>query len=76
MKRTWELTSIHYRRSVKRPATPDIQSLDHCPVCGTPLEAIRVNNPEARGGLKAAQSIVFRVAQQESGERPDEDSGN
>jgi len=76
MKRTWELTSIHYRRSVKRPATPETQSLDHCPVCGTLLEAIRLNNPEARGGLNAAQRIVFRVAQPESGKRADKDSGN
>jgi len=76
MKRRWELTSIHYRRSVKRPAIPEIQSLDHCPVCGTPLEAIRVNNPEARGGLKATQRTVFRVAQQESGEEAGKDSGD
>lgn len=81
MKRTRELTCIHYRRSIKRPASPNVQSQDlqsRCPVCGSPLEAVFISEPEdsQTDRLKAGQTIVFRVVRQESGERPDKGSGN
>jgi len=38
MRRTWELTSIHYRREVKRLfASQGLRG--RCPVCGSTLEA-------------------------------------
>lgn len=76
MKQTREVTAIHYRRSVRRPASPDLQSRalrSHCPVCGSPLEAVPVNDPEDTqgGGLKAARGIALRVMQQECGNCPE-----
>jgi hypothetical protein len=72
MKRTREVTAIHYRRSVRRSASPDLQSQalgDRCPVCGSPLEAGPVNDPEDTqgGGLKAVRGIALRLMQPECG---------
>ena len=72
MKRTKEVTAIHYRRSVRRLAFPDLQAhalRSHCPLCSSPLEAVLVNAPEDTqgGGLKADRGIALRVRQQECG---------
>ena len=66
MKRTREFTAIHYRRSIKRPASLVLQS--PCPVCGSPLEATLSNDlgETQRGGVKTGSKTAFRVAQQES----------
>jgi hypothetical protein len=79
MKRTRELTSVHYRRSVKRLASLDVQNQSlqcRCPVCSTPLEAILVSEPgDSQKDRLRAQRAVLRVAQKESGEMSNEDSG-
>jgi hypothetical protein len=71
MKRIREVTAIHYRRSVRRLAFPDPQGhalRSQCPVCGSPLEAVLVNDPEdAQGGGQADRGIALRVRQQECG---------
>lgn len=72
VKRTRELTAIHYRRSVKRSASPSIQNVDlqiHCPLCGTRLSADLVKNSGDKKGAKAAQQVPSPVLQK----RPDED---
>jgi hypothetical protein len=79
MKRTRELTSIHYRRSVKRRASVNVQSRglqSHCPSCGTSLEVVLVSDPGYGGSPKAAQKIGSHLAQQECHERSNEDSEN
>ncbi len=41
MRRTRELTAIHYRRSITVPVSPDVLSCDlhtQCPVCNSALE--------------------------------------
>jgi hypothetical protein len=66
MRRTRELTSIHYRRSVKRPSAS--QGLrGYCPVCGSALEVIVVNEPEeTRGsGSRPSERTVFRLVREE-----------
>ena len=78
MKRTQELTSIHYRRTVTKPASLEVQSQSHCsncPVCGAPLEAIFVREPGGTGNLQVASRVAFRVAQQ-VGERNKEGAGD
>jgi len=74
VKRTRELTSIHYRRTVTKPSSSDVQSQSHtrCPICGASLEAIFVSDP---GGPQAAPRIAFRIAQQ-VGEQNKEGVGN
>jgi hypothetical protein len=62
MKRTRELTSIHYRREVKRAFA--CQGLrGHCPVCGSTLEASVVSQaaqpPTDR--LAPVETAVFRL---------------
>lgn len=72
MKRTRELTAIHYRRSVKRSASPSIQSVDlqvRCPVCGTRLSADLVKNSGDKKGAQTAQQVPSAVLQK----APDED---
>jgi len=66
VKRTRELTSIHYRRTVTKPSSSGVQgqSHAHCPICGAPLEAIFVSDPGITGEPRAATKIAFRVAQQ------------
>ena len=68
MKRTREFTAIHYRRSIKRPASLILQS--PCPVCGSPLEANLSNDLGAtqHGGVKTGSKTAFRVSQQGSPE--------
>jgi hypothetical protein len=68
MKRTVELTFIHYRRWVKKPASPAFTgaTFSHCPVCGTALEAIVPKGPEDPEGLKPAQRFALQVAEQSS----------
>jgi len=86
MKRIWELTSIRYRRAVKRrstvsgPATPNPQNQgiqSPCPVCGTLLEAVLANGPGSsqRGGAKGRARVALHVAKQQSPEAPDQGSG-
>ena len=56
MKRTRELTTTHYRRSIKRSASGNIQNVDfplHCPICGATLTADLVNNSEGTTDAKA-----------------------
>jgi hypothetical protein len=78
MKRTLELTAIHYRRLVKRSAPPSIQNLrtqSHCPVCGSPWGAVPVDQFGDNEGPKAAQGMIrFRAVPQEPEKRCDEDS--
>ena len=66
VKRTRELTSIHYRRTVTKPSSSDVQSQSHtrCPICGAPLEAVFVSDPGGMGGPQAVPRIAFPVAQQ------------
>jgi len=69
MKRTRELTAIHYRRSLKRPAAPD---QPNCPVCGSPLQESPVNDLAGlqRGHVKAGPRVAPLVERPEpSGHR-------
>ena len=78
MKRTRELTSIHYRRTVTKPSSSDIQSQSHystCPICGAPLEAVFVSEPTGTAGPQATPRIALRIAQQ-VGEQNKEGVGN
>ncbi len=71
MKRTQELTAIHYRRSVKRPLSPSPQNADlqdRCPVCGTRLAVVFVQSSEDAKGAHAAQKVVSRGVQKRSDE--------
>lgn len=57
MKRTRELTATHYRRSIKRSASPDLQNIDpqrRCPVCGALLSTSPVKKSEEKEGVKVA----------------------
>lgn len=76
MRRTRELTSIHYRRSIKRSASQRLHG--YCPVCGSPLEVIVVNEPGETlgGGLKPVEETVFRLVREEPEGRPGRGSGN
>lgn len=78
MKRTQELTSIHYRRSVKRSASRVLHG--HCPVCGSPLEAVAAgaNGPEntQEGDRESAERIVIHLVRKEPGPQPEKDSGD
>ncbi len=59
MRRTREVTSIHYRRSVKRPVSPDFSRPDlrgRCPVCGSTLEVILGNQQTGARSTQACQS--------------------
>lgn len=63
MKRTRELTAIHYRRTVKRSVSPNLQKADlqgRCPVCGARLAVSFVRDSNDAEGDNAAQKIVFR----------------
>jgi hypothetical protein len=66
MRRTRELTSIHYRRLVKR-SRASLGLRGYCPVCGSALEVIVVDEPEGtRGGsAKPVERTVFRLAREE-----------
>jgi hypothetical protein len=76
MRRTRELTSIHYRRSVKRTASQGPRG--YCPVCGSALEASVVNEPaETPGGSPTpVERTVFRLVRGEPEGRPGGGSGN
>ena len=76
MRRTRELTSIHYRRSIKRSASQRLHG--YCPVCGSALEAIVVNEAEEtrEGGLKPVERTVFRLAREEPEGPPGRGPGN
>jgi hypothetical protein len=57
MKKTRELTTTHYRRSIKRSGSGNIQNADlqiYCPICGAPLTADLVRNSEGITDTKAA----------------------
>ena len=57
MKKTRELTTTHYRRSIKRSASGNMQNVDlplHCPTCGAGLSADLVKNSEGTTDAKAA----------------------
>jgi hypothetical protein len=76
MKRIREITAIHYRRSIKSPASPSVQNpglQSKCPVCSAPLEAILVSDPWHCEGLRAPK-ISFRVVRQQPDARSDKDS--
>lgn len=66
MKRTREFTSIHYRRSVKRPVSQELHAC--CPVCGSALDVIVVatNNPgNPRGaGRKIEERAIFPLVRE------------
>jgi len=68
VKRTREVTAIHYRRSIKQPSSLVLHS--PCPVCRTPLEVIVLNEvgeTQSVGG-KAGSKVAFRVVRGESPE--------
>lgn len=53
MKRIRELTATHYRRSIKRSVSGNMQNVDlplQCPICGAPLTAdlVKSSGPEQR----------------------------
>lgn len=55
MKRTRELTATHYRRSIKRSASPNTQDVDfqrRCPTCGALLSTSSVKNSEQKERAK------------------------
>jgi len=66
VKRTRELTSIHYRRTVTKPSSSGVQgqSHAHCPICGAPLQAVVVSEPTGTAGTQATPRIALRIAQQ------------
>jgi hypothetical protein len=61
MKRTQEFTSVHYRRSVKRPVSHEGQS--QRPVCGSVLPPVQVNDKRSAQSeySKAAIKRIFGV---------------
>ncbi len=66
MKRSRELTSIHYHRSIRRPASPNARSScfqGQCPVCGNSLEAILVSEP---ADTLLGSRIALRLVKHES----------
>ena len=66
MKRTRELTAIHYRRSIRTSASSNVQNLElqgDCPVCGTRLAVSLGKDSADRAGVNAAQKATFRVVQ-------------
>jgi len=49
MKKTRELIATHYRRSIKKSTSGNVQDVDlqnHCPICGACLSADLVKNSE------------------------------
>lgn len=68
MKETRELTSIYYRRSVKRPASPVLQGF--CPVCGSRLEAVFIHEVDSaglqRGDREGEGGSVFRLVRDDA----------
>jgi hypothetical protein len=57
MKKTRELTTTHYRRSIKRSASGKVQNIDlplDCPICGARLTADPINKSE---GTKDTKSV-------------------
>ena len=57
MKKTRELTATHYRRSLKRSASGNVQNVDlqlHCPICGARLDVNIGKNSEEKDGATPA----------------------
>ncbi len=75
MKRTLEVTAIHYRRTVKRPTSRVLHG--YCPVCGSPLEAAFVPPADPQtGNCKSEGETVFCVVPKALERRPEKDSGS
>jgi hypothetical protein len=59
MKKTRELIATHYRRSIKRSASPNIPNVDlplHCPICGARLSVAPVKNSRQEKDPKSAKA--------------------
>jgi len=70
MKRTRELTAIHYRRSVKRPVSQELRAC--CPVCGSPLDVVVVatsnpGDPRSGGHIPEERTIFPPVCEESDG---------
>jgi hypothetical protein len=60
MKRTRDVTFVHYRRSVRRSSPRDLHG--YCPVCGSLLAVVVNDSGDTWGvGSKVVERTVFRV---------------
>ncbi len=77
MKRTREVTSIHYRQRFRRSASAVLHG--YCPVCGSPLEAAVTGESDSpdpqRRGCQPEGKVVFHLVSEDLGEHPTQDSG-
>ena len=78
MKRTREVTSIHYRQRFRRSVSAVLHG--YCPVCGSPLEAAVTGESDSpdqqRRESKPEGKVVFHLGSEDLGKHPTQDSAS